>query len=171
MAIESTQVNEICRISRGTSITGDITSISDIRVDGQVEGKLYTNGKLVVGENAYVSGKIACQTCDVWGKISGDIYVQDIINLKAISSLDGTLHTHRLGIDVGTQFNGTCEMIDGEKFKQLTEKEFPVKETIECLQSNTPKPASKSVVSTFKSVAEKVVGKGSKTTEDELSGM
>ena len=62
-------------------------------------------------------------------------------------------------------------MIDGEKFKQLTEKEFPVKETIECLQSNTPKPASKSVVSTFKSVAEKVVGKGSKTTEDELSGM
>ena len=87
MAIESTQVNEICRISRGTSITGDITSISDIRVDGQVEGKLYTNGKLVVGENAYVSGKIACQTCDVWGKISGDIYVQDIINLKAISSL------------------------------------------------------------------------------------
>ena len=60
------QANELCRISKGTRITGVMTSSADIRIDGIFEGTVYTKGKLVIGEAANVKGKIFCQNCDLW---------------------------------------------------------------------------------------------------------
>ena len=59
------QANELCRISKGTRITGVMTSSADIRIDGIFEGTVYTKGKLVIGEAAHVKGKVFCQNCDL----------------------------------------------------------------------------------------------------------
>ena len=56
------QSNDICRISKGTTITGIITSTSDIRIDGVFEGTIYTKGKLVVGESSKIKGSVAAPT-------------------------------------------------------------------------------------------------------------
>ena len=77
------QANELCRISKGTRITGVMTSSADIRIDGVFEGTVYTKGKLVIGEAAHVKGKVFCQNCDLWGHAEGEMYIEDIINFKA----------------------------------------------------------------------------------------
>ena len=77
------QTNELCRISKGTKITGVITSSADIRIDGTFEGTVYTKGKLVIGEAANIKGKVFAQSCDIWGHVEGDIFMEDIINFKA----------------------------------------------------------------------------------------
>ena len=109
------QTNELCRISKGTKISGVMTSSADIRIDGTFEGTVYTKGKLVIGEAANIKGKIFAQSCDVWGHVQGDIYIEDIINFKANSNFAGDLKTPKLSIEVGVIFNGSCHIITKEE--------------------------------------------------------
>ena len=87
------QANELCRISKGTRITGVMTSTADIRIDGTFDGTVYTKGKLVVGEAANIKGRIFAQSCDIWGHVEGDIFIEDIVNFKANSNFSGSLKT------------------------------------------------------------------------------
>lgn len=113
------QANELCRVSKGTRITGVMTSSADIRIDGTFEGTVYTKGKLVIGEAAHVKGKIFCQNCDLWGHAEGEIFIEDIINFKANSNFSGDLRAPKLGIEVGTIFNGSCHIITKEEYNKF----------------------------------------------------
>ena len=42
-------VNAVSRLSEGTSVVGEVNSTGDIRVDGHVKGKMYSEGRIVVG--------------------------------------------------------------------------------------------------------------------------
>ena len=60
-------VNEVSRISTGTIFKGEISSSNDIRIDGTFEGKIYSKGRVVVGEKARIKGDIICTNVDFWG--------------------------------------------------------------------------------------------------------
>ncbi len=119
------QVNDICRISHSTSMSGEMISSSDIRIDGKFTGRINTKGKLVVGENAYVEGVIVCQNADVWGEVKGEVYVEQAISLKSKSTLTGSLKSHKVGIEMGAVFNGTCNIFKPEEFKKIASELFP----------------------------------------------
>ena len=51
-------VNEVSRVSTGSVIKGEIYSPNDIRIDGTFEGKLKSDGRVVVGEKAVINGVI-----------------------------------------------------------------------------------------------------------------
>ena len=87
-------VNDVSRISIGTIIKGEISSDCDIRVDGKVEGKIFSKGKVVVGPQAVINGGLACQTLDFWGKMKGDIYVKDLLTLKAKAESSSVRSNH-----------------------------------------------------------------------------
>ncbi|MBR5906370.1 MAG: polymer-forming cytoskeletal protein [Bacteroidales bacterium] len=113
---EIVDVNSVSRISEGTSVTGEIKSSNDIRIDGKVDGKLYSEGRIVVGEHAVIVGTLLCGNLDLWGKIEGDVYVKDVLSLKGTSSITGNLHVRRLQVEMGAELNGTCKMISEEDF-------------------------------------------------------
>ena len=122
---ESVGVNDISRISTGSSIKGEITSPNDIRIDGDFEGKIVSQAKVVVGEKAIIKGDIVCNNCDFWGRINGNFYVKDTLSLKATCVVDGDLHIRRLQVDLDATFNGNCKMINEVEFNQLTTGERP----------------------------------------------
>jgi len=113
---EIVEVNSVSRISEGTSVVGEINSSNDIRVDGKVKGKLYSEGRIVVGEHASLEGTLICNNLDLWGKVLGDVYVKDLMSLKGTSSITGTLHVRKLQVEIGAELNGTCKMIGEEEF-------------------------------------------------------
>ena len=113
---ELVDVNSVSRISEGTSVTGEIKSSNDIRVDGRVKGKLYSEGRIVVGEHASIEGTLLCNNLDLWGKMEGDVYVKDLLSLKNTSSITGNLHVRKLQVEMGAELNGTCKMISEEDF-------------------------------------------------------
>ena len=112
-------INDISRISHGTTIRGDLTSSTDIRVDGQVDGTLYSEGKVVVGESAQLSGKLFCTNVDFWGKMDGDIYVKDQLSLKSSSVVNGNIHVRKIQVEMGAQINGSFKMITEQEYDQL----------------------------------------------------
>ena len=122
---ESVGVNDISRISAGSTIKGEITSPNDIRIDGTFEGKVVSQAKVVVGEKAVIKGDIVCSNCDFWGRINGNFYVKDTLSLKSTCVVDGDLHIRRLHVDLDATFNGSCKMIDENEFNQLTSGERP----------------------------------------------
>lgn len=112
-------VNDVSHISAGTVVKGEVSSLNDIRIDGTVEGKIYSKGKIVVGENSVVTGSLLCTNVDFWGKMEGDIYVKDTMTLKGAASVNGSINVRKFQVEMGAQINGTCHMIseaDYEKF-------------------------------------------------------
>ena len=111
-------VNSISRISEGTAVKGELSSLTDIRIDGSLEGKIYSSGRIVVGEKASIVGSIFCSDLDLWGKVNGDIYVQNLLSLKSPASVEGNLHVRKLQVEMGAELNGTCKMISEAEFDQ-----------------------------------------------------
>lgn len=102
--------NSINLIGDGTRINGEMQTETDIRVDGKLDGNMITKGKLVLGENALITGNSYCHTGEISGKINGDIYCKDLLNLKSTAQVSGDIYTKRLVVEKDASFNGKCEM-------------------------------------------------------------
>lgn len=113
-------VNSVSRISAGTVIKGEITSPSDIRVDGTFEGRIISKGRVVVGESATIKGDVICENIDLWGNLDGNVFVKDTLSLKEGCEINGNLHIKRLSVELGATFNGNCHMISEAEFDKLS---------------------------------------------------
>lgn len=120
-------VNTINRISVGTIIKGEIVSSSDIRIDGTFDGKVQSNGRVVIGESASVKGDIICENLDLWGKVDGNVYVKDTLSLKQGCTVNGNVHIRRFCVELGSTFNGNCKMITEDEFEKLIAASYKVK--------------------------------------------
>ena len=99
---------------KGTVVTGNITSQSDIRIDGRVNGNINCQAKLVIGPSGHVEGEITCQNAVIEGHVVGDIRAEQKLKLSRTSSLNGKITTGSLDIEPGAAFNGACEIIKPE---------------------------------------------------------
>ena len=120
-------VNEVSRISTGTKVKGEISSSNDIRIDGTFEGKIYSKGRVVVGEKALIKGDIVCSNVDFWGTMEGNFFVKDTLSLKSSSKVKGDLHIKRLQVELDAKFDGTCQMISEAEFDRLVGAPAPAK--------------------------------------------
>lgn len=116
---QSVDVNDVSHISAGTVIKGEITSMTDIRVDGTVEGKLYTENKVVIGEQARLKGTLLCSNLDIWGTMNGDIFVKDVLSIKQTAVIKGDLHMSRLQVELGARFDGNCKMMTEQEAGEI----------------------------------------------------
>lgn len=73
------------RINEDCTVRGDIKSISDIRIDGTVEGGVVCEAKVVIGVTGKIQGNISCVNLTVSGYVNGDIIVQDTLYLRKTS--------------------------------------------------------------------------------------
>lgn len=106
-AINGNQQN---RITDGTSITGDLTSNSGMRIDGYVQGTIKTQSKVVLGENGVIKGTLDCENADIEGKFSGNMTISGTLTLRATAQIDGDVVAGKLAIEPGATFNATCVM-------------------------------------------------------------
>ena len=114
------ETNGINIIGIGTKITGDVNSNGDIRVDGSLNGKLITKGKVVIGETGKVKGEINCKNSDVEGSIEGKITVSQLLSLKSKARIHGDIIAAKLAIEPGCQFSGNCDMHAGTPANEET---------------------------------------------------
>ena len=125
---QTVNVNSISRISSGTYFKGELSSPYDLRIDGIFEGKIFSKGRVVIGETADVSGEVMCENVDLWGTMKGIFYVKDTLVLKSDCNMAGELHTRKLFVELGAIFNGTCKMISEKDYDALVSKsELPGK--------------------------------------------
>ena len=98
------------RIEKGTKITGEIQSESDFRIDGILEGSISTSGKVVIGKEGKINGKVICKNADFEGVFTGNLEVKETLTLKSSSKTEGDVIISKLIVDAGAFFNAKCSM-------------------------------------------------------------
>ena len=106
-------------IEKSTKIIGNIFSKADFRIDGEVEGNITTSGKVVVGANGKISGKLNCSNADISGNISGNVEVSETLSLMSDSYVQGEIVTGKLSVEEGAQVDATISMKSSKKLKAL----------------------------------------------------
>src|SRR5678816_1349763 len=110
MQQEKTSGNGTTLISAGTSIKGDISSNSDLRIDGMIVGNISCSAKIVIGANGVVEGDISGNQADIVGKVSGNIRTKELLQLRGECVVTGNLYAGKLQIEPSATFNGQCHM-------------------------------------------------------------
>ena len=97
-------------LSSDVEIKGSIKFQNELTVDGKIEGEINSAGILTVGENSEIKGEIKTKSVTVYGKVHGNITVEDRCELKGRASLYGDLKATRLVIEEGATFVGKSEV-------------------------------------------------------------
>lgn len=97
-------------IAKNTTIVGEIKSDGDFRIDGTLEGNLFTKGKVIIGNSGSVNGILKAKFADVEGKISGKLHVDKTLAIRAVAEISGEVIAGKLSIEPGAKFNASCEM-------------------------------------------------------------
>ncbi|HMT75063.1 MAG TPA: polymer-forming cytoskeletal protein [Chitinophagaceae bacterium] len=97
-------------IAAGTTLTGDMKSSGDLRIDGTVIGNVYSAAKIIIGNSGLVEGDLVCNQADITGKITGNIRAKELLQLRGDSLVKGNVYTGKLQVEPTATFNGQCHM-------------------------------------------------------------
>lgn len=104
------QLGKTNRIVEGTKIEGNIQSIADFRLDGELVGNFKSEGKLVIGPAGSIIGDIECKNADIEGNFRGKIEVEELLNVKSTAKIEGNVFVSKLAVEPGALFTATCSM-------------------------------------------------------------
>ena len=107
---EKNYSNSATLISSGTTLKGDVKSENDLRIDGTIHGNVYSSSKIIVGPSGFVEGNIEGSNADITGKVTGNITVKELLQLRGESNVQGNIAAVKLQIDPTAMFNGKCQM-------------------------------------------------------------
>jgi len=107
---EGTRSEEATVISRGVKIEGKLSCSGNIRLDGEVQGDILSQGIVIIGENGGVNGQINADSVTIGGKVTGTIRAKDKVVLEAKANLKGDIITKTLLVEAGAIFNGNSKM-------------------------------------------------------------
>lgn len=97
-------------LTNGSKIVGKIFADSDFRIDGEVEGTINCNGKVVIGQKGILKGSISCVNAEIIGTVEGDIVVSETLSLRSTAVIKGEVTTKILVVEPEAVFDGTCSM-------------------------------------------------------------
>ncbi len=123
----SNDSNGLNSLVRGTIVEGNITSESDIRVDGTIKGNLHCKSKVIIGPSGYIDGEVKCANAMIEGRFHGKLQVAELLSVKEGAEVVGDVKTGKLMIQPGAVFNVSCNMKETIEIERETiKKQLPV---------------------------------------------
>jgi cytoskeletal protein CcmA (bactofilin family) len=98
-------------VGRDTQIKGTITGVSGMRIDGNIEGNIETQGEISIGEMATVVADIKAKAVVVAGSVKGNVTAEEKIEIMSSGKIEGEIVSATLVINEGGQFNGKSDMV------------------------------------------------------------
>ena len=106
--VQEGRINSI--LGKGCKFKGTIDVEGTLRIDSEFEGVVNCPETLVVGKTGVVKAEINVKNAVIGGKVVGNITATNKIELQSGSHIEGDINTHRLVIDEGVFFEGSCKM-------------------------------------------------------------
>jgi cytoskeletal protein CcmA (bactofilin family) len=97
-------------IGNGVTVTGDINSTADIRIDGNLFGNVKSSARVFIGADAVVEGNIEGNNADILGQVKGIVKVKELLNIHGKALITGDIYTNKLQVEPSASFNGHCYM-------------------------------------------------------------
>jgi len=97
-------------IAEGCKVSGDIGGSSDLRVEGEFEGSVSISGIVFVAESGQVRTSIRAAKVTVSGRVDGNIFGDQMIELEPTAVVNGDLLAPKILIREGASLQGRVEM-------------------------------------------------------------
>ena len=104
-------------IGNETRIEGDLKFAGGLHVDGVIRGNVIANGEgsaaLILSEQGVVEGDVRVPNVVLNGKVVGNVYSSERVELAANAKVTGTLYYKLLEMAMGAEVNG--QLISSEE--------------------------------------------------------
>jgi cytoskeletal protein CcmA (bactofilin family) len=100
----------------GTKVEGNISSDSDIRVDGAIKGTLHCKAKVIIGPTGVVEGEIYAENAMIEGRFEGILQINEVLHITEQARVTGEICATKLVVQPGAVINGSFDM-SGNKAK------------------------------------------------------
>jgi cytoskeletal protein CcmA (bactofilin family) len=115
-AAASSAIEAACsKVGQMVAIKGDIQSREELFIDGEVEGTLVLQQRLIVGPNGKIRASVKAKEVVVQGSIHGNVHAAEKIILRKDSTLVGDIRTSGIVIDDGAYFKGSIDIVRDAK--------------------------------------------------------
>ena len=111
-------------ISEGCVVDGNVKAPAYVRIDGQVNGDVFIEEGLIIGEKGLVVGNILTKELVVYGTLNGNLQVGSL-EIKATGKINGEIKTLTLSVENGAVYNGNLSMTAAEKSADVVQIESP----------------------------------------------
>lgn len=137
---------DMAHIGKSVIIKGELSGSEDLYLDGEVEGSIELNAhNLVIGPNGRVHANVRARDVVIHGKVDGNVYGVERVELKKSGVLSGDIFTQRIVIEDGAFFKGGIDIKkDGGKEAPMA-SEVKVEHRHEPLQATAAANASLSL--------------------------
>ena len=123
MALRFDDISINTLIGNGSFVKGDLKVNGFIRIDGDIDGNLETDGNVIISEKARIHGNISAKSIIVGGIIIGDITAKEGIKLLSSSAVIGNIITHKIQMEDKVVFHGHCiALTNEENYNQAVDK-------------------------------------------------
>ncbi|MEO6070699.1 MAG: polymer-forming cytoskeletal protein [Chitinophagaceae bacterium] len=110
-------------ISPGTLLQGDVSSDSDLRIDGTINGNVTSASKVIIGDTGVVEGNVSGLQADINGKVIGNISTKELLQLRGQCNVQGNISAGKLQVEPTAIFNGMCQMGSVGNIVQMSSNE------------------------------------------------
>lgn len=109
-------------LGAGTNYQGKLNFQGAVRIDGNFQGEVQSDGTLVVGQEAMVEGQVRVGQLVLSGKIRGEVEAKSKVVLHKTANLEGNIRTPVLVVEEGAVLEGQLNMGSlGEENGELPE--------------------------------------------------
>lgn len=91
-------------------INGSLISHDELLINGQVQGKIETQGRITIGPDSKVEATIKAKEVIVAGSITGNVDAGERLLLRAGANLVGDVKTAGIVIEDGAYFKGGIDI-------------------------------------------------------------
>ncbi|MBL8029700.1 MAG: polymer-forming cytoskeletal protein [Candidatus Doudnabacteria bacterium] len=97
-------------VGPSVKIQGDLNSEGNIKIEGQVAGKVKTTQSVYVNEGAKISADIVAGNGVIGGEILGNLKISGHLVFQSTAKVTGDITCQILRVEDGAQFSGKCSM-------------------------------------------------------------
>lgn len=97
-------------LSSDIEFSGILKFDKPFMIKGKVSGRIAATGDLLIAEGAVVEAEIRAPTIIICGSVSGNVYAEKRVELKASGCLIGDIIAPEILMETGCTFNGACAM-------------------------------------------------------------
>lgn len=117
-------------VGPSVKIQGDLNSEGNIRIEGQVNGKVKTTQSVFVSQGAHIVADVLAGNAIIGGEVQGNIKISGHLILQPTAKITGDISCIILRVEDGAQFSGKCAM-SGETSAGTTHKKTQEPEVLE----------------------------------------
>lgn len=97
-------------LGAGTNYHGKLHFQGAVRIDGNFQGEVVSEGTLVIGQEAVVDGQIKVGQLVLSGRLKGEVEAKNKVVLHKTANLQGNIRTPVLVVEEGAVLEGQLVM-------------------------------------------------------------